>query len=52
MFILIRGTNQVFSAQIESALGVQNINQLLDFKEVDGVMIGPDLVGSWCPWTN
>ena len=39
--------SSIFLLQIESALGVQNINQLLEFKEVDGVMIGPlDLAGS------
>jgi 2-keto-3-deoxy-L-rhamnonate aldolase RhmA len=37
----------VFMLQIESALGVKNIEQLLAYDEVDGVMIGPlDLAGS------
>ena len=37
----------VFLLQIESALGVKNIDQLLAYDEVDGVMIGPlDLAGS------
>jgi len=37
----------VFLLQIESVLGVRNIDQLLAYDEVDGVMIGPlDLAGS------
>jgi 2-keto-3-deoxy-L-rhamnonate aldolase RhmA len=37
----------IFLLQIESRSGVQNIDQLLAFDEVDGVMIGPlDLAGS------
>lgn len=37
----------IFLLQIESILGVQNIDQLLAYDEVDGVMIGPlDLAGS------
>jgi len=37
----------IFLLQIESILGVQNINQLLAYDDVDGVMIGPlDLAGS------
>ena len=39
--------SSVILLQIESSLGVHNIDQLLDFDEVDGVMIGPlDLAGS------
>lgn len=39
--------SSVFLLQIESTLGVKNIDQLLAFEEVDGVMIGPlDLAGS------
>lgn len=37
----------IFLLQIESVLGVQNIEQLVSYDEVDGVMIGPlDLAGS------
>ena len=37
----------VFLLQIESEIGVNNIEQLLAYDEVDGVMIGPlDLAGS------
>jgi 2-keto-3-deoxy-L-rhamnonate aldolase RhmA len=37
----------LFLLQIESALGVRNIDQLLAYDEIDGVMIGPlDLAGS------
>ena len=37
----------VFLLQIESVLGVKNIDQLLAYDEIDGVMIGPlDLAGS------
>lgn len=37
----------VFLLQIESSLGVRNIDQLLAYDEIDGVMIGPlDLAGS------
>ena len=33
--------------QVESIKGVENINDLLEFDEVDGVMIGPlDIAGS------
>jgi len=40
-------STSVFLLQIESALAVQNIEQLLAYDEVDGVMIGPlDLAGS------
>jgi 2-dehydro-3-deoxyglucarate aldolase len=36
-----------FLIQIESITGVQNIEELLSFEEVDGVMIGPlDISGS------
>lgn len=36
-----------FMLQIESIKGVENIEKLLDFDEVDGVMIGPlDIAGS------
>lgn len=40
-------STSAFLIQIESALGVRNIDELLAFDEVDGVMIGPlDLAGS------
>jgi 2-dehydro-3-deoxyglucarate aldolase len=45
----IKSWNQtsVFLLQIESVLGVKNIDQLLAYDEIDGVMIGPlDLAGS------
>lgn len=36
-----------FLLQVESIRGVENIEELLDFEEVDGVMIGPlDIAGS------
>lgn len=36
-----------FLLQVESIKGVENIEELLDFDEVDGVMIGPlDIAGS------
>ena len=39
--------SSIFLLQIESVLGVENIDSLLSFDEVDGVMIGPlDLAGS------
>ena len=39
--------SSIFLLQIESVLGVQNIDQLVSFDDVDGVMIGPlDLAGS------
>ena len=39
--------SSVFLLQIESETGVKNIDQLLAYDEVDGVMIGPlDLAGS------
>lgn len=39
--------NAVFVVQIESIEGVNNIDEILSLKEVDGVMIGPmDLSGS------
>ena len=39
--------SSAFIIQVESIEGVENIDQLLDFDEVDGVMIGPyDISGS------
>ena len=38
----------IFIIQIESREGVENINSLLSFDEIDGVMIGPlDISGSY-----
>ncbi len=39
--------NSIYISQIETKLGVQNINQIVESTELDGVMIGPyDLSGS------
>ncbi|MFH1581662.1 MAG: aldolase/citrate lyase family protein [Pseudomonadota bacterium] len=39
--------SSIFIAQIESVQGVENIDSILDLKDLDGVMIGPyDLSGS------
>lgn len=46
-YIYTWNDSSVFLLQIESVLGVQNIDQLVSFDDVDGVMIGPlDLAGS------
>ena len=39
--------NSIYISQIETKLGVQNISQIVESTELDGVMIGPyDLSGS------
>lgn len=46
-YINLWNQTSIFLLQIESVLGVKNIDELLAFDDVDGVMIGPlDLAGS------
>jgi 2-keto-3-deoxy-L-rhamnonate aldolase RhmA len=46
-YILNWNKTSTLMLQVESIKGVENINQLLEFEEVDGVMVGPlDIAGS------
>ena len=39
--------SSIFMIQIESIKGVENIDEILSFDEIDGVMVGPyDISGS------